>query len=37
MISEGVRQARGTAVNQVKNVETVFLGSGVSGAIIGAV
>jgi acetyl-CoA acetyltransferase len=37
LISEGVRQARGTAVNQVKNVETVFLGSGVSGAIIGAV
>jgi acetyl-CoA acetyltransferase len=37
LISEGVRQARGTAANQVKNVETVFLGSGVSGAIIGAV
>ncbi|MDX2274596.1 MAG: hypothetical protein NW206_04025 [Hyphomonadaceae bacterium] len=36
LISEGVRQARGTAANQVKNVETVFLGSGVAGAIIGA-
>ncbi len=34
LITEGVRQARGTAVNQVRNVETVFLGSGVSGAII---
>lgn len=36
LISEGVRQARSAAVNQVANVETVFLGSGVSGAIIGA-
>ncbi len=35
LITEGVRQARGTAVNQVRNVERVFLGSGVSGAVIG--
>jgi acetyl-CoA acetyltransferase len=35
LITEGVRQVRGTAVNQVRNVETVFLGSGVAGAIIG--
>jgi len=35
LVTEGVRQARGTAVNQVKNVERVFLGSGVAGAIIG--
>lgn len=35
LMTHGVRQARGTAVNQVKNVETVFLASGVSGAIIG--
>ncbi len=35
LITEGVRQARGTAVNQVKKVERVFLGSGVAGAIIG--
>ncbi len=34
-ITEGVRQVRGTAANQVKDVETVFLASGVAGAIIG--
>jgi acetyl-CoA acetyltransferase len=34
-ITEGVRQVRGTAANQVENVETVFLASGVAGAIIG--
>ncbi len=34
-ITEGVRQVRGTAANQVKNVETVFCGSGVAGAILG--
>ncbi len=34
-ITEGVRQVRRTAANQVKNVETVFLASGVAGAIIG--
>ena len=33
-ITEGVRQIRGTAANQVKDVETVFLASGVAGAII---
>jgi acetyl-CoA acetyltransferase len=36
LITEGVRQARGTAANQVANVENVFLASGVAGAIIGA-
>jgi acetyl-CoA acetyltransferase len=35
LITEGVRQARGTAANQVANVENVFLASGVAGAIIG--
>ena len=35
LITEGVRQARGTAVNQVANVENVFLASGIAGAIIG--
>jgi hypothetical protein len=35
-ITEGVRQLRGTAANQVKNVETVFVCSGVAGAILGA-
>ena len=34
-ITEGVRQLRGVAANQVKNVETVFCASGVSGAILG--
>jgi acetyl-CoA acetyltransferase len=37
LLTEGVRQARGTAVNQVKNVEKVFLASGVAAAIIGKV
>ena len=37
LLTEGVRQARGTAANQVANVESVFLASGVAGAIIGAV
>jgi acetyl-CoA acetyltransferase len=36
LITEGVRQARGTAANQVANVDNVFLASGVAGAIIGA-
>jgi acetyl-CoA acetyltransferase len=35
LITEGVRQARGTAANQVANVQNVFLASGVAGAIIG--
>jgi acetyl-CoA acetyltransferase len=35
LITEGVRQARGTAANQVSNVENVFLASGIAGAIIG--
>ena len=34
-ITEGVRQIRGTAANQIKNAETAFLASGVAGAIIG--
>ena len=34
-ITEGVRQLRGTAANQVKDAETVFLASGVAGAILG--
>ena len=34
-ITEGVRQVRGTAANQIKNAETAFLASGVAGAIIG--
>jgi acetyl-CoA acetyltransferase len=34
-ITEGVRQVRGTAVNQVKNVENVFVASGMAGAILG--
>ncbi len=33
-ITEGVRQLRGTAANQVENAQTVFLASGVAGAII---
>jgi acetyl-CoA acetyltransferase len=33
-ITEGVRQIRGTAANQVSDVETVFLASGIAGAII---
>lgn len=35
-ITEGVRQVRGTAANQIKGAETAFLASGVAGAIIGA-
>ncbi len=34
-ITEGVRQMRGTAANQISNAETAFLGSGVAGAILG--
>jgi len=34
LMTEGVRQVRGSAANQVKNVESVFLGAGVGGAII---
>lgn len=34
-ITEGVRQLRCTAANQIKDAETVFLASGVAGAIIG--
>lgn len=34
-ITEGVRQVRGTAANQIKGAQTAFLGSGVAGAIIG--
>lgn len=36
LITEGVRQARGTAANQVRNVDRVFLASGVAAAVIGA-
>jgi acetyl-CoA acetyltransferase len=36
LVTEGVRQARGTAANQVKDVKHVFLASGVAGAVIGA-
>lgn len=35
LMTHGVRQVRGTAANQVKNVETALLASGVAGAIIG--
>ena len=35
-ITEGVRQIRGTAANQIKDAKTVMLASGVAGAIIGA-
>lgn len=35
-ITEGVRQMRGTAVNQIAGAKTAFIGSGVAGAIIGA-
>lgn len=34
-ITEGVRQVRGTAANQIKNAQTAMLASGVAGAIIG--
>jgi acetyl-CoA acetyltransferase len=35
LITEGVRQARGTAANQVADVRHVFLASGMAGAIVG--
>lgn len=35
-ITEGVRQIRGTAANQIKDAKTAMLASGVAGAIIGA-
>jgi len=34
-ITEGVRQVRGSAANQIKNAETAFLASGLAGAILG--
>ena len=34
-ITEGVRQIRGTAANQIDNAETAFLASGLAGAILG--
>ena len=34
-ITEGVRQVRGTAANQIAGAETAFIASGVAGAIIG--
>lgn len=34
-ITEGVRQMRGTAANQIKDAKTAMLASGVAGAIIG--
>jgi acetyl-CoA acetyltransferase len=34
-ITEGVRQMRGTAANQIRNAKTAMLASGVAGAIIG--
>jgi acetyl-CoA acetyltransferase len=34
-IAEGVRQVRGTAVNQVRDVEHVLVSSGMAGAILG--
>jgi acetyl-CoA acetyltransferase len=36
-IAEGVRQVRGTAVNQVRGVEHVLVSSGMAGAILGRV
>lgn len=35
LLAEGVRQVRGTAANQVANVENVYVASGMSGAILG--
>jgi acetyl-CoA acetyltransferase len=35
-MAEGVRQVRGTAVNQVKNVQHVLISSGMAGAVLGA-
>jgi acetyl-CoA acetyltransferase len=34
-ITEGVRQVRGSAANQVKGVDHVFVASGMAGAILG--
>jgi hypothetical protein len=34
-IAEGVRQVRGTAVNQVQGVEHVLVSSAMAGAILG--
>ena len=34
LVTEAVRQIRGTATNQVKNVENVLLSAGMSGAIL---
>jgi acetyl-CoA acetyltransferase len=36
-MAEGVRQVRGTAVNQVSNVRHVLVSSGMAGAVLGAV
>jgi acetyl-CoA acetyltransferase len=36
-IAEGVRQVRGTAVNQVRGVEHALVSSGMAGAILGRV
>ncbi len=35
-MAEGVRQVRGTAVNQVKSVQHVLVSSGMAGAVLGA-
>ena len=34
LVTEAVRQIRGTATNQVRNVENVLLSAGMSGAIL---
>jgi hypothetical protein len=34
-VAEAVRQVRGTAANQVKDVEHVLVSAGMSGAILG--
>ena len=34
-VAEGVRQVRGTAANQVRQVEHVYLSAGMSGAVLG--
>jgi acetyl-CoA acetyltransferase len=34
LVTEAVRQIRGTASNQVQNVENVLLSAGMSGAIL---
>jgi hypothetical protein len=36
-MAEGVRQARGSSVNQVKNVSHVLVSSGMAGAILSRV